>query len=116
MDERIAKKRQIFRWYQEELPDITFMPELPGSRGNRWLTTALFPSDPIAIYEALQKEGIESRPLWKPMHLQPLCEGIPFYGTGVSERLFARGLCLPSGTQLGREEVAMICEIIRKEL
>ena len=116
LDERIAKKRQIFRWYQEELPDITFMPQLPGSRGNRWLTTALFPSDPLAIYEALKKEGIESRPLWKPMHLQPLCEGAPFYGTGVSERLFDRGLCLPSGTQLGREEVAMICEIIRKEL
>ena len=116
LDERIAKKRQIFAWYQEELPDITFMPQLPGSHGNRWLSTALFPSDPLAIYEALKKEGIESRPLWKPMHLQPLCEGATFYGSGMSERLFARGLCLPSGTQLGRTDVAMICDIIRKEL
>ncbi len=116
LDERIAQKRQIFRWYQEELPDLTFMPELPGSRGNRWLTTTLFPTDPLAIYEALQSEGIESRPLWKPMHLQPLCKEFRFYGSGVSERLFAQGLCLPSGTQLEREDVATICAIIREKL
>ena len=117
LDERIAKKRAIFSWYQEELQDIaTFMPQLPNSQGNRWLTTALFASDPLKIYEALKNRGIESRPLWKPMHLQPLCKDFAFYGKGVSEKLFAKGLCLPSGTQLQRKDVETICNNIRKQL
>ena len=115
LDERIAKKRAIFSWYQEELQDIaTFMPQLPNSQGNRWLTTALFASDPLKIYEALKNRGIESRPLWKPMHLQPLCKDFAFYGKGVSEKLFAKGLCLPSGTQLNRQDIQEICHIIKE--
>ncbi|BCD61477.1 UDP-N-acetylbacillosamine transaminase [Nitratiruptor sp. YY08-26] len=113
LDERIAKKREIFAWYQEYLQDsATFMPELPESFGNRWLTTALFETDPLRIYESLLSKGIESRPLWKPMHLQPLCKDNKFYGKGMSEQLFQQGLCLPSGTQLTKEQVEDICEKI----
>ncbi len=115
LNERIAKKRQIFRWYEEFLHGLaTFMPELPHSFGNRWLTTALFAIDPLKIYEHLRARGIESRPLWKPMQLQPLCKEFPFYGKGVSEDLFTKGLCLPSGTQLTKEDVQKICETIKE--
>ncbi len=115
LDDRIAKKRTIFSWYQEELKHCAmFMPEIAKSQGNRWLTTALFECDPLQIYEALKKEGIESRPLWKPMHLQPLCKDFAFYGKGVSEKLFAKGLCLPSGTQLSRQDIKEICQIVKE--
>ena len=113
--ERIAKKRQIFEWYKEELGDLAaFMPELPQNVGNRWLTTALFQADPIRIYNGLQKAGIESRPLWKPMHLQPLCKDLPYYGSKKSAELFSKGLCLPSGTQMEREDIKIICQEIKK--
>ena len=115
VDERIEKKRQIFEWYKEDLKDYAaFMPELPRSFGNRWLTTALFDPDPLTIFKNLQNKGIESRFLWKPMHMQPLCKDIPFYGRGVGERLFAKGLCLPSGTRMEREDVAIVSEEIKK--
>ncbi len=115
LKERIAKKRQIFEWYQEELQDIaTFMPQLPQSFGTRWLTTALFPIDPLIIYRHLLSQKIESRPLWKPMHLQPLCQKMKFFGSGKSAKLFAKGLCLPSGTQMQREDIKIISEEIKK--
>ncbi len=116
IEERVAKKREIFRWYQEELQGITFMPEIPHSRGNRWLTTALFPIDPMKIYKKLLDAKIESRPLWKPMHLQPLCKDFPYYGDRWSEKLFAQGLCLPSGTAMEREDVQLVCDIIKGAL
>ncbi|BCD67418.1 aminotransferase class V-fold PLP-dependent enzyme [Nitratiruptor sp. YY09-18] len=113
LDERIAKKREIFSWYREFLDNrATFMPEIPGSYGNRWLTTALFETEPLRIHEHLLDEEIESRPLWKPMHMQPLCKDFPFYGNRISEQLFSKGLCLPSGTQLTKKQVAKICEKI----
>ncbi len=111
LDERIEKKRQIFEWYKQRLK-AEFMPELPGSRGNRWLTTALFDRDPLLIYEALKKEKIESRPLWKPMHRQPFCIDFSYFGQNIGDRLFERGLCLPSGTAMERKDVDMVCEVI----
>jgi len=113
--DRIAKKRQIFAWYQEELQEFgAFMPELPKVHSNRWLTTITFyDKDPLKIYDALKKEGIESRPLWKPMHMQPAFKDLTLYSKGKSEELFAKGLCLPSGTQLTKEEVQNICHFIK---
>lgn len=119
-DERIAARRQIFEWYREALEgidEITFMPELPGTRGNRWLTAMTFDhADPEKIRLLLEQHNIESRPLWKPMHLQPLFKDALRTENGTSEKLFKKGLCLPSGTQMAREDVTRVADIIRKAL
>ncbi|WP_345985410.1 aminotransferase class V-fold PLP-dependent enzyme [Sulfurimonas sp. HSL-1656] len=118
LSERVAQRRQIFEWYCEalgEINEIAFMPELPGAHGNRWLTTITFShTDPERVRTALEAQDIESRLLWKPMHMQPLFSGAVAVTDGVSEQLFLQGLCLPSGTQMGREDVARVCDIIRK--
>ena len=120
LPERIAKKRQIFDWYREALSDlegVEWMPEIPGSLGNRWLTTlTLRRGNPLEIIDALERENIEARPLWKPMHRQPLFAGAEIFGGTVSEDLFARGLCLPSGTAMEREDVERVAAVIRKVL
>ncbi len=116
LESRVAKKRQIFEWYKEELEseEVAFMPELANTRGNRWLTCiTLKNTPPRKIIDALQKEGIESRPLWKPMHLQKLFENNISFANGVSETLFNNGLCLPSGTALERDDIKNICSIVR---
>jgi len=118
--ERVTKKREIFAWYREALDDlegIVWMPEVPGSRGNRWLTTlSLERGEPLRIVEALAREHIEARLLWKPMHRQPLFAGAKCYGGTVSDGLFASGLCLPSGTTMSREDVARVAAVIREVL
>ena len=112
LSKRIKKKRKIFRWYQEFL-DEKFMPEIENSKGNRWLTTLTFKDkNPLKVMEALRDNQIESRPLWKPMHLQPLFKNSKNYLNGVSEELFKKGLCLPSGTKLTKKQVKKICEVI----
>lgn len=120
LQERIAARRQIFEWYREELEEIaeiTFMPELPGTQGNRWLTTLTFEhTDPEKVRMALEEHNIESRPMWKPMHLQPLFKDALRVENGISERLFTRGLCLPSGTQMTHEDVIRVAGIIKKGL
>jgi UDP-N-acetylbacillosamine transaminase len=117
---RVEKCREIFSWYQEELSgieEIAFMPELIGADGNRWLTTLVFnKTDPSHVIEALQKHNIESRRLWKPMHLQPLFQNALYEGSGVSEELFDKGICLPSGTDLSRDDVAFVCDCIKAVL
>jgi UDP-N-acetylbacillosamine transaminase len=115
LEERVKKKRQIFGWYKELLGDIaTFMPEHPKAFSNRWLTTLTFSElDPLAVHRKLLKEKIESRPLWKPMDMQPAFKDLSCYTKRQSRRLFERGLCLPSGTQLSKEEVQQICRIVR---
>jgi len=116
VEERIAKKRQIFEWYRECLGDsVEFMPELVGSRGNRWLTTILLKDKNLyEVIGALEKINVESRPLWKPMHMQPLFEDSTSSIDGTSEKLFAQGLCLASSTAMTKSDVEMICEIIKK--
>ena len=112
LNKRIKKKRKIFKWYQEFL-DEEFMPEIENSKGNRWLTTLTFKDkNPLKVMEALKENQIESRPLWKPMHLQPLFKNSKNYLNGVSEELFKKGLCLPSGTKLTKKQVKKICEVI----
>jgi UDP-N-acetylbacillosamine transaminase len=120
IEERVAKKREIFQWYQSFLSDIeeiAFMPELQNSRGNRWLTALHFEkTDPEKIMHALNNVNVESRPLWKPMHLQPLFQDALYYGDGFSERLFKKGLCLASSTIMTKADVSMICDKIIENL
>ena len=113
LEERVLKKREIFSWYQEFL-DEEFMPELPGTRGTRWLTTLTFANkDPFEVMQKLEEHNIESRPLWKPMHTQPLFKDAKAYLNGRSDELFTKGLCLPSGTTLTKDQVKDICEVIK---
>ena len=123
LDERVKQRRKVFKFYQENLGDIpglSFQPEASGSLSNRWLTCITLDrthtKTPEDIRLALEKENIESRPLWKPMHLQPIFKDAPCYGNGVSEDLFVRGLCLPSGSNLTDEDLARVVEVIRREL
>ena len=121
LDERIKRKREIFSFYHkhlDRLSGVTFMPEIPGSLGNRWLTTLTFKdyTSREKVRLALEKENIESRPLWKPMHLQPLFEGCGYRGTDVSEKLFENGLCLPSGTAMDDDDLKHIVELIVKNI
>ena len=120
LGQRVERRREIFALYQEhlgEIPEITFMPEIEESRGIRWLTTlTLNDTNPQKIIDVLDKENIESRPLWKPMHLQPLFLNDMVVENGMSEKLFSQGICLPSGSSLRDEEVYRICKIVKSAL
>lgn len=123
LPERIEKRRANFSFYQTELRElsgISFLNEPEGFYSNRWLTTILV--DPLesgritreTIRLALEKENIESRPLWKPMHLQPVFKEYPYYGGKVAETLFDNGLCLPSGSNLSMDELYRVVDCIKK--
>ena len=125
LGERVRRRREIFDGYRErlgDLPGVSFMPEPAGCRSNRWLTViqidpATFGADTHAVREALEAENIEARPVWKPMHLQPVFQGAKLWkagGAAVSERLFARGLCLPSGTAMTEGDLDRVCGIVRR--
>lgn len=120
LEERIRLRRAIFDRYVEaffEVEGIGFSPELPHSRSNRWLTCITIDperagTDRERVRLALEEQNIESRPLWKPMHLQPVFGDCRMFGGAVSEQLFRDGLCLPSGSSLTREEQEMVIEIL----
>jgi dTDP-4-amino-4,6-dideoxygalactose transaminase len=122
LDEGIRRRREIFAFYQEglkDLPGIQFMPEAPYGSCTRWLTVILispeeFGANRETVRLALEAENIESRPVWKPMHQQPVFRGCKMRGGSVSEDLFDRGLCLPSGTALKDADLERIVSIIRK--
>ncbi len=120
IEDRVAKKREIFEWYKvflRDIKEITFMPELENSRGNRWLTAITFEkSDYNKIMKALDEVNVESRPLWKPMHMQKLFKNSKSVLNGVSEELFNKGLCLASSTTMTKDDVKMICEVIINNL
>lgn len=120
IEDRVIKKREIFQWYKEFLSDIeeiTFMPELEDSRGNRWLTALIFEkSNYNKIMKALDEVNVESRPLWKPMHMQKLFENNKAIVDGTSEELFNKGLCVASSTTMTKDDVKMICEVIKIQL
>jgi dTDP-4-amino-4,6-dideoxygalactose transaminase len=121
--ERVNRRREIFVAYQARLaglPGITFMPEADYGKGNRWLTVITI--DPTAfgatredVRMALEAEDIESRPVWKPMHLQPVFKGRQMIGGKVCERLFKNGLCLPSGTQMTEADLDRVADTIRSK-
>ena len=122
LPERSAARRKNFARYQEVLgglPGIEFMPIADHGTPNCWLTCitidpAKFGGTREDVRLALEAENIESRPMWKPLHLQPVFAGARTRGGGVSEHLFERGLCLPSGSSLGAEDHARVCDIVRK--
>ncbi len=116
LKERVKRKREIFALYEKHLKDIAdFMPEIEYSKGNRWLTTLVFKNkNPFDVMEKLKRNYIESRPLWKPMHLQPVFKSAKAYLNKTSEHLFKKGLCLPSGTALSDKEIIDICQIVRQ--
>jgi dTDP-4-amino-4,6-dideoxygalactose transaminase len=111
LPERVAARRRINARYRELLPDVEFMPEAPYGASNCWLTCVLLP-DPERARLALEVENIEARPLWKPMHLQPIYRDAITYGGEVSSRLFDHGLCLPSGSALTDDDQRRIAEIV----
>lgn len=118
LDQRVQRKREIYDYYKESLKDISsieFMPFNLNSFSNCWLSCILINGDikPVDVIIALEKDNIESRPLWKPMHLQPFFENYDFIGSRVSDDLFMRGLCLPSDTKMTKDEQNKVIKIIR---
>ena len=119
LQERVEARRTNFQYYKEYLSrfeGIEFMEEPAGMYSNRWLSCILTPSYETRerLRLALEAENIESRPLWKPMHLQPVFEGSKSFTDGTSEDLFERGLCLPSGSNLERSDLDRVIETISK--
>jgi pyridoxal phosphate-dependent aminotransferase EpsN len=119
---RVARKREIFELYRRELgglPGISFMPEAPYGRSSRWLTCItvdprLIGADREKVRLALEEQNIEARPVWKPMHMQPLFAGCRAVGGKVAENLFQTGLCLPCGTALTDGELQRIMQTIKR--
>ncbi|MCJ1908271.1 DegT/DnrJ/EryC1/StrS family aminotransferase [Planococcus ruber] len=118
LDNRVAKKNYIYNFYKNHLSDlegVEFMPDNKWDKANYWLsamtlTGSIRPND---VMDALEKENIESRPVWKPMHMQPYFEKYDFVGTKVSEELFENGVCLPSDTKITDEQLERVIKIIR---
>ncbi|EFN2767766.1 UDP-N-acetylbacillosamine transaminase [Campylobacter coli] len=140
LEQRVLKKKEIYEWYKEFLGDsFVFLDELENSRSNRWLSTALidFDKNEMNAYQKcieisqkdlilhpkisklitdLQKEQIETRPLWKAMHTQEVFKGAKAYVNGNSELFFKKGICLPSGTAMSKDNVREISELIIKSV
>jgi len=119
LDQRVAKKKYIFEYYKRklgQLPGIDFMPINEWNEPNYWLTCITLSGEvrPDDIINALEEDNIESRPTWKPMHMQPFFCGYDFVGEGVSEKIFENGVCLPSDTKMTDEDIDRIIEVIRK--
>ena len=121
LDQRIKQKRHIFAYYQEHLGDLeglSFMPLHENERANCWLSVIQLAPDckvrPLDVMVALEQGDIESRPVWKPMHMQPVFANCDYIDNGkVGESLFENGVCLPSDTKMTDEDLKRICTIIR---
>ncbi|MBX2921251.1 MAG: aminotransferase class I/II-fold pyridoxal phosphate-dependent enzyme [Chitinophagaceae bacterium] len=119
LQERIMQRRANFEWYKNELKEISafeFPVDPEGYYSNHWLTTVIVNDHNVTrekLRLALEAVNIESRPLWKPMHKQPVFADAPFYGDGTSETIFEKGLCLPSGSNLTQEEKDRILKEIK---
>ena len=122
IDERVSKKQQIYKFYQQELSvinDITMMPVGNDvAECNCWLSCILLDENcevkPLDIQLALEKENIEARHVWKPMHMQPVFAGCDYIDNGgVSEKLFKQGVCLPSDTKMDNEDLSRVVDVIK---
>ena len=121
LDDRVAARRKNFEFYKDSLnhfDEIEFLNEPVGYFSNRWLSCILTPSYEIRekLRLALMEDDIESRPLWKPMHMQPIFKSYPHYSDGTSADLFERGLCLPSGSNLSTDDLERIVALLIKNL
>lgn len=120
LHEHVQLRRSVFEYYQSALQDVPvkFVREPESFFSNRWLTTVLFDSfeQRERVRLSLEKENIESRPLWKPMHVQPVFQSFPKFVNGVSEKLFETGLCLPSGSGMLQDEQDRVIEVLRKSM
>jgi pyridoxal phosphate-dependent aminotransferase EpsN len=128
LDDRVKARREVFGRYKEALgdnPGVGFMPEASYGQANRWLTVMTLDSTqtsitPMQVIKALEAENIEARPVWKPMHMQPLFADCMYFTHGenesVSDRLFGRGVCLPSGSSLTIEEQQRVIQVVRRKL
>lgn len=118
LDQRVQKKREIFQYYKKSLEDIKsieFMPMNEWNHSNCWLSSIVLKGNvkPLNIILALDQANIESRPLWKPMHLQPFFSKYDYVGSNVSNYLFENGLCLPSDSKMTKNQQDKVIEIIR---
>ena len=122
LEDRVNARRRNCAFYEQafkDLPGVAFMPEAGFNRCTRWLTCITVDAkvagvDRERIRLALEKENIEARPVWKPMHLQPIFKDCAVYGGAVSERLFENGLCLPSGSNLTESDLQRVAEAVRR--
>lgn len=119
LDKRLAKKKYIFEHYKKELGQlegIGFMPINEWNEPNYWLSVITLEGKvrPIDLMKALEAQNIDTRPVWKPMHLQPFFADCDYIGGDVSEKLFENGLCLPSDTKMTDEDLERVCGAIRK--
>lgn len=121
LEERVQARRRNFEFYYRalsDLPGLEFMPEAPWGRHTRWLTCLTIDPEKFGatredVRLALEAANIESRPVWKPMHLQPVFAGYEVIGGAVAEELFEKGLCLPSGSNLTERELQRVVDVIR---
>ncbi len=122
LEKRISHRREVFQFYQDHLnrlPGIIFLDEPEDTCSSRWLSTILIDPEKSGgvsrtdIERAMEAEKIESRPVWKPMHTQPVFAGCKAYVNGASEKLFEQGLCLPSGSNLTSEDLYRITSVIK---
>lgn len=121
LDERISKKKDIYKFYKQELsslPSISFMPDNLWQEPNYWLSCIVLKNEEQRNYlmAKLSEDEIESRPFWKPMHLQPFFKGYEYYGQNVSDQLFEKGLCLPSDTKMTLEDLKRVAAVIKESL
>lgn len=115
----IARRREIFARYARELQadGVSFMPEASWGQCNRWLTCLTLQGTgctSLELIEALERENIEARPVWRPMHRQPLCENYEKILNGVSDRLYETGLCLPSGSVMSDEQQSQVIAVAKR--
>jgi dTDP-4-amino-4,6-dideoxygalactose transaminase len=123
LPDRVRQRRANFNYYREKLDGIlgvSFLTEPEGCFSNRWLTTVMIDPtltngiDRESLRITLDEFNIESRPIWKPMHLQPVFESAPFFGKNrVADRIFENGLCLPSGSNLTKEELDFVIQKVK---
>jgi dTDP-4-amino-4,6-dideoxygalactose transaminase len=120
LNERVQARRRIFEYYKRalgDLPGIEFMPETSYGMSNRWLTCLTIAPEKFGktredVRLALENNNIDARPIWKPMHLQPVYSGCRMADAGVATRIFEKGLCLPSGSSMSEADLDRVCRII----
>ena len=121
LEDRVVRRREIFETYKDQLSEIEeigFIDEPENFYSNRWITTITISKgsqvQPEDIRQKLESSNIESRPLWKPMHLQPIFNECKIYGGDISSSLFNHGLCLPSGSNMSESDLDRVIKEIKK--